>query len=95
MSEVSDTSQYFNQGDKLRADGVVLECTFVSYQERPKEGGQPDEVERYNFTYSFRPHEDMERERRETTPPAEVAETESQAPSTPNNSNTNTEGQAY
>lgn len=76
MSEQSHTEEFFKQGDKLRADGVVLECSFVSYQERPKEGVE-GEVERYNFTYSFRPHDDLERERAETTPP-EATNTEEQ-----------------
>lgn len=96
MSEQSHTTQFFKEGELLRADGVVLECTFVSYQERPKEGattveGQAPEVERYNFTYSFRPHEDMERERAETTPPAE-AEVVDQAASAEENK-PSTEGQ--
>lgn len=88
--EESVTKQLLKEGDKLRADGIVLECTFVSWQERVLESG---EVEKYNFTYSFRPHDDMERERTETAPPAS---SDAEAPtSTPDNSETNTEGQAY
>lgn len=84
--EESHTQQYINQGDTLKAHGVTLECVFVSYQERQKNPDDPtnDEVERYNYTYSFRPQDDMERERRETTPP--------EAPAAPE-SETNTEGE--
>ena len=70
--EQSLTEQYIEQGENIKVNGVLLECTFISYQERPKQGGQEGEVERYNFTYSFRPHDDMERERAETTPPVET-----------------------
>lgn len=70
--EESHTEQYVEQGQTIKLNGVVLECTFVSYQERPKAGGEPGDVERYNFTYSFRPKDDMDRERAETTPPSET-----------------------
>lgn len=79
--EQSHTEQYFDQGDTLKGNGVLLECTFVSYQERTLENG---EVQRYNFTYSFRPQEDMERERRETTPPEAAPQEPTEGEEQPN-----------
>lgn len=78
--EESHTQQYVKEGETIKVHGVTLECVFVSYQERTKQGTATEEnpggeVERYNFTYSFRPQDDMERERRETTPPEVPTET--------------------
>ena len=55
------SEQLLKEGDVINHGKVKLECTFVSWQEI-------DGVKQ-NFTYSFRPHEDMERERKETTIP--------------------------
>jgi arginyl-tRNA--protein-N-Asp/Glu arginylyltransferase len=60
--------QLFTDGDVVELKGVKLECSFVSYQEI--------DGQKMNFTYSFRPHEDMERQRKETTIPEAESNTD-------------------
>jgi hypothetical protein len=56
MAEVA-----LKEGDVITHKGTKLECTFITYQEI--------DGKKMNFTYSFRPLTDMNRERKETTIP--------------------------
>jgi hypothetical protein len=58
---MAENEKIINEGDVVKINGVEMECSFVSYQEI--------DGNKMNFTYSFRPHEDMERERKETAVP--------------------------
>lgn len=53
--------QLLKEGDIVEHGEIKLECTFVTWRDI--------DGERENFTYSFRPHDEMERERKETTIP--------------------------
>lgn len=52
--------QAFKEGDTFELNGIKYEITFVSWRER--------EGKKEMITYSFRTHEEMEKERRDTNP---------------------------